>query len=71
MAVFVVVYFAIFGAGIYYLLKLMRKSPSKYEQDMDVRVVTRLSHGQLGKDKDGNPIAASLGPEDPQSGGER
>ncbi|OEE67800.1 cytochrome D ubiquinol oxidase subunit I [Enterovibrio norvegicus FF-33] len=71
LAVFVVVYFAIFGAGIYYLLKLMRKSPSKYEQDMDVRVVTRLSHGQLGKDKDGNPIAASLGPEDPQSGGER
>ena len=71
LAVFVVVYFAIFGAGIYYLLKLMRKSPSKYEQDMDVRVVTRLSHGQLGKDKDGNPVAAPLGPEDPQSGGER
>ncbi|MFL7011407.1 cytochrome ubiquinol oxidase subunit I [Enterovibrio norvegicus] len=71
LAVFVVVYFAIFGAGIYYLLKLMRKSPSKYEQDMDVRVVTRLSHGQLGKDKDGNPIAAPLGPEDPQAGEER
>ncbi len=50
LLVFVVVYFAIFGAGIYYIIKLMRKSPTKYEQDLDARAVTRLSHGELAQD---------------------
>ncbi|KKD58851.1 cytochrome D ubiquinol oxidase subunit I [Grimontia sp. AD028] len=59
LAVFVVVYFVIFGAGIYYLLKLMRKSPTKYEQDLDGRIVTRLSHGNSTKDITVNPEPAS------------
>lgn len=50
LTVFVLVYFSIFGAGIYYLLKLMRKSPTKYEQDLDTRVVTRLSHGDIAQE---------------------
>ncbi len=56
LVAFVVVYFAIFGAGIYYILKLMRKSPTKYEEDLDSRVsVTRLSHGNLADEIVDNP----------------
>jgi cytochrome d ubiquinol oxidase subunit I len=29
---FIVVYFLVFGAGFFYLIRLMRKSPSKYEE---------------------------------------
>lgn len=32
LTAFIVVYFLVFGAGFFYLLRLMRKSPSKYEQ---------------------------------------
>ncbi len=32
LAAFVVVYFSVFGAGFFYLLRLMRKSPTKYAQ---------------------------------------
>ncbi|RXJ73225.1 cytochrome ubiquinol oxidase subunit I [Veronia nyctiphanis] len=43
LTAFVVVYVLIFGAGIYYILKLMKKSPSKYEQDFEGRIITRVS----------------------------
>ncbi|MFD2179032.1 cytochrome ubiquinol oxidase subunit I [Veronia pacifica] len=43
LAAFVVVYFLIFGAGIFYILRLMKKSPTKYEEDFDGRIITRLS----------------------------
>lgn len=35
LAAFVVVYFTVFGAGFFYLLRLMRKSPTKYQQALE------------------------------------
>ena len=32
---FVIVYFAVFGAGIYYLLRLMKKPPQAHEAALD------------------------------------
>ncbi|NLS12096.1 cytochrome ubiquinol oxidase subunit I [Vibrio sp. SM6] len=37
LTAFVVVYFVVFGAGIFYLLRLMHKSPTRYEQGIDNR----------------------------------
>ncbi|OLQ77729.1 cytochrome D ubiquinol oxidase subunit I [Photobacterium proteolyticum] len=34
LAAFVVVYFTVFGAGFFYLLRLMRKSPTKYQAEL-------------------------------------
>ncbi|MCW8329770.1 cytochrome ubiquinol oxidase subunit I [Photobacterium sp. SDRW27] len=34
LAAFVIVYFTVFGAGFFYLLRLMRKSPTKYEKEL-------------------------------------
>ncbi|MCG7489219.1 cytochrome ubiquinol oxidase subunit I [Vibrio sp. Of14-4] len=38
LTAFIVVYFLVFGAGIFYLLRLMRKSPTRYEQALDSRL---------------------------------
>lgn len=38
LTAFVIVYFIIFGAGFFYLIRLMRKSPTKYEQPLDSRL---------------------------------
>lgn len=38
VAAFVVVYFSVFGAGMFYILRLMRKPPTKYEQPPKARV---------------------------------
>ncbi|WP_117232984.1 cytochrome ubiquinol oxidase subunit I [Vibrio maerlii] len=38
LTAFVVVYFLVFGAGFFYLLRLMRKSPTRYEQPLDGRL---------------------------------
>ncbi|WP_299020153.1 cytochrome ubiquinol oxidase subunit I [uncultured Photobacterium sp.] len=35
LAAFVVVYFSVFGAGLFYILRLMRKSPTKYQQALE------------------------------------
>ncbi|WP_413694264.1 cytochrome ubiquinol oxidase subunit I [Psychromonas sp. KJ10-2] len=35
---FIVVYFCVFGAGFFYLLRLMRKSPTRYEEPLDPRL---------------------------------
>ncbi|WP_064604783.1 cytochrome ubiquinol oxidase subunit I [Photobacterium sp. J15] len=35
LAAFVVVYFSVFGAGFFYILRLMRKSPTKYQEALD------------------------------------
>ncbi|UTV26596.1 cytochrome ubiquinol oxidase subunit I [Photobacterium atrarenae] len=47
LAAFVVVYFTVFGAGFYYLLRLMRKSPTKYERPLDSDTVTSTTHSNL------------------------
>ncbi|WP_036816655.1 cytochrome ubiquinol oxidase subunit I, partial [Photobacterium sanctipauli] len=49
LAAFVVVYFTVFGAGIFYLLRLMRKSPTKYEKPPEA-IVPVASEG--GSDKE-------------------
>ncbi|RTZ14221.1 cytochrome ubiquinol oxidase subunit I [Vibrio aquaticus] len=38
LAAFVIVYFIIFGAGFFYLIRLMRKSPTRYEEALDSRL---------------------------------
>lgn len=38
LTAFVVVYFIVFGAGFFYLLRLMRKSPTRYEEAPDTRL---------------------------------
>ena len=38
LTAFIVVYFVVFGAGFFYLLRLMRKSPTKYEESLDSRL---------------------------------
>ena len=38
LTAFVVVYLIIFGAGFFYLMRLMRKSPTRYEQAPDSRL---------------------------------
>lgn len=38
LTAFIVVYFVVFGAGFFYLLRLMRKSPTKYEQALESRL---------------------------------
>ncbi|MFM2588053.1 cytochrome ubiquinol oxidase subunit I [Vibrio sp. TBV020] len=38
LTAFVVVYFVVFGAGFFYLLRLMHKSPTKYEQALESRL---------------------------------
>ncbi|MEZ8101181.1 cytochrome ubiquinol oxidase subunit I [Vibrio bivalvicida] len=38
LTAFIVVYFIVFGAGLFYLIRLMRKSPTKYEQPLDSRL---------------------------------
>nr|WP_086937972.1 cytochrome ubiquinol oxidase subunit I [Thaumasiovibrio occultus] len=53
LAAFVVVYFVVFGAGFFYLLRLMRKSPSRYEEGPDATLpdrndtVAHASHSPL------------------------
>lgn len=47
LAAFVVVYFTVFGAGFFYLLRLMRKSPSKYEQPLGSDTLTSTTHANL------------------------
>ena len=41
---FVVVYFAVFGAGIYYILRVMATSPDFVEPDIDATQPYRASH---------------------------
>ena len=41
---FVVVYFAVFGAGIYYILRTMATSPDSVEPDIDATQPYRASH---------------------------
>lgn len=38
LTAFIVVYFIIFGAGFFYLIRLMRKSPTRYEEALDSRL---------------------------------
>ncbi len=38
LTAFVVVYFIVFGAGFFYLLRLMRKSPTRYEEALESRL---------------------------------
>ncbi|MBY4650540.1 cytochrome ubiquinol oxidase subunit I [Vibrio alginolyticus] len=38
LTAFIVVYFVVFGAGFFYLLRLMRKSPTRYEEGLDSRL---------------------------------
>lgn len=38
LTAFIVVYFVVFGCGFFYLLRLMKKSPSKYEQPLEARL---------------------------------
>ncbi|HHF2851640.1 TPA: cytochrome ubiquinol oxidase subunit I [Vibrio diabolicus] len=38
LTAFIVVYFVVFGAGFFYLLRLMRKSPTRYEEGLDNRL---------------------------------
>ncbi|MCG6199948.1 cytochrome ubiquinol oxidase subunit I [Psychromonas antarctica] len=38
LAAFVVVYLCVFGAGFFYLIRLMRKSPTRYEKSLDPRL---------------------------------
>lgn len=38
LSAFVIVYLCVFGAGFFYLLRLMRKSPTRYEQSPDDRL---------------------------------
>jgi cytochrome d ubiquinol oxidase subunit I len=38
LTAFVIVYFSVFGAGFFYLLRLMRKSPSRYEEALKARL---------------------------------
>jgi cytochrome d ubiquinol oxidase subunit I len=38
LTAFVVVYLCVFGAGFFYLIRLMRKSPTRYEQAPDNRL---------------------------------
>ncbi|MEJ2762954.1 cytochrome ubiquinol oxidase subunit I [Photobacterium sp. MCCC 1A19761] len=47
LAAFVVVYFTVFGAGFFYMLRLMRKSPIKYERPLDSDTVTSATHSNL------------------------
>ncbi|UXI00091.1 cytochrome ubiquinol oxidase subunit I [Photobacterium sp. TY1-4] len=47
LAAFVVVYFTVFGAGFFYMLRLMRKSPTKYERPLDSDTVTSTTHSNL------------------------
>jgi cytochrome d ubiquinol oxidase subunit I len=38
LTAFIIVYFIVFGAGFFYLLRLMRKSPTRYEDSLDSRL---------------------------------
>lgn len=38
LTAFIVVYLVIFGAGFFYLIRLMRKSPTRYEQALESRL---------------------------------
>jgi cytochrome d ubiquinol oxidase subunit I len=38
LTAFVIVYFSVFGAGFFYLLRLMRKSPTRYEEALKARL---------------------------------
>jgi cytochrome d ubiquinol oxidase subunit I len=40
---FVVVYFLVFGAGIYYLIQLFKRTPSMNEQDIELGQVSRAA----------------------------
>ncbi|WP_413285785.1 cytochrome ubiquinol oxidase subunit I [Vibrio sp. MA40-2] len=49
LVAFIIVYFCVFGAGFFYLIRLMRKSPTRYEESADARLpdgteVSPISH---------------------------
>ena len=43
LVAFIVVYFLVFGAGVFYILRLMRKPPEPSEPDMEKGVPTRAA----------------------------
>jgi cytochrome d ubiquinol oxidase subunit I len=43
LVAFIVVYFAVFGAGVFYIIQMMRKSPESAEPDLEKGVPTRAA----------------------------
>ena len=57
LLIFIIVYFLVFGTGIYYMLKLMAKGPDVGDQAADVqgdigKSITRFDHRPMSRATD-------------------
>ena len=58
LAVFAVVYFVVFGTGVFYILRLMSKQPHDREAGLEKGMPTRAAGGIAVHTDDGQPILA-------------
>ncbi len=63
LAAFAVVYFLVFGAGVYYILRLMRKPPVPSEPDMPAKRPIEAAGRAAGRAAAGVPDARPMGAE--------